>query len=66
MIYRFVVVRSNLSTVEFQRDLPDDFAATNWMGSEIMSPGDTMEAFRGGEETPFARRRFASDVEVFA
>ncbi|MGX6604834.1 hypothetical protein ACWKSP_22300 [Micromonosporaceae bacterium Da 78-11] len=65
MIYRFEVHRSNADHECFHRDLPDDDAAINWMGCEIMSAGDRMTAYRSGEAAPFARREFAGDVAVF-
>lgn len=63
--YRFDITRADTSHDVHDRELPDDFAAVEWMGNEAMLPGDTMEAFRGDEPEPFARREFASDVAVF-
>jgi hypothetical protein len=48
-----------------QRELPDDFAATEWLGNEFLNPGERLEAFRDGSVEPFARREFGGTVEVF-
>lgn len=48
-----------------RRELPDDFAAVEWLGSEFLTEGQRLEAFRDGSVEPFARREFGGDVEVF-
>jgi hypothetical protein len=65
VIYRFDITRADSSHEVIERDLPDDFAAVEWMGNECMLHGDSMLGFRGDEPQPFARREFAGDVAVF-
>jgi hypothetical protein len=64
VIYRFEIVRADASLDTFERDLPDDFAAIEWMGAEALGRGDILKAFRGNGSHPFARREFAGNVEV--
>lgn len=65
MIYHFEH-STHLGTVieHSRRELPDDFAAVEWMGNEFLQSGDRLEAFRDGNAKPFARRGFGNDVEI--
>jgi len=64
MIYRFDIARSDAGVEQLERYLPDDSTAVEWMGSEFLAVGDRMEAYRGDETTPFARREHSGDVQV--
>lgn len=66
MIYHFERCTADGSKIEHsRRELPDDFAAAEWMGNESLNPGERLEAFRDGSIEPFARREFGGGVEVF-
>lgn len=47
-----------------QRNLPDDAAAIEWMGREVIDRTQVLLAYREGETEPFARREFGGEVEV--
>jgi hypothetical protein len=47
-----------------ERNLPDDRAAIDWMGGEIVGHSQELRAYRSGETTPFALRAFGEDVRV--
>ncbi len=64
MRFRFEIVRATTPGDVLHRDLPDDAAAVDWMEQEVLLPGDTMRAYRGGESEPFARRASGETVEV--
>lgn len=64
--YRFARATSEGVVLDEQvRDLPDDDAASDWMGAEFLLPGEHLEAFRDGAGEPFAGRDFTRGVEVF-
>jgi hypothetical protein len=67
VIYHFEFSAADGTAVEHsRRELPDDFAAVEWMGNEFLNPGQRLKAFRDGSVDPFARREFGGEVEVFA
>jgi hypothetical protein len=62
--FRFERRESDGGLGRFERDLPDDTAALEWMGRESLAPDDVLFGFRDGDEQPFARRTFQSLPEV--
>jgi hypothetical protein len=66
LIYHFECSTADSPTIEHScRQLPDDFAAVEWLGNESLSAGQRLEAFRDGGVEPFARREFGGEVEAF-
>jgi hypothetical protein len=66
VIYHFEHSTHTGTVIEHsRRELPDDFAAAEWMGNEFLTTGQRLEAFRDGSVEPFARREFGGAVEVF-
>lgn len=64
MRFRFERREPDAGLGRFERDLPDDAAALEWMGRESLQPGDVLLGFRGDDEAPFARRTFQNLPEV--
>ena len=64
MRFRFERREPDGGLARFERGLPDDTAALEWMGRESLTPGDALYAFRDGDEQPFARRTFQNLPET--
>ncbi len=67
--YTFRRVRIDTPTAVYdtvERNLPDDTAAVEWMGCEVIGAGQELRGFRSGESAPFARREFGHLVEVLS
>lgn len=64
-MYRFDVRRTDGTLVDtVRRDLPDDAAATVWMGSRGVNQSETIWAYRVHQTAPFARREFGEDAQA--
>jgi hypothetical protein len=62
--FRFERHEPDAGLARFERDLPDNTAALEWMGRESLQPGDVLLGFRDGDEASFARRTFQNLPEV--